>query len=131
MVVPVEAVADSRGGDALLGVALMEEATDYAVIMLNDLGLVTGWTDGAETLFEFTSSEMLGKGIWILLPSRDLSKAAMELEMLRATENGRYETSRLHSSKRGRTFLGRTIWRRIDGGYVLIVKRSDHTSGEA
>jgi PAS domain-containing protein len=122
MVVPVDAVADSRGRDALLGVALSEEATDYASIMLNDLGLVTVWTGGAESIFEFTASEMLGKGIWILLPTLDLSRAAMEAEMLRATESGRFETSRLHTSKRGRTFLGRTVWRKIDGGYVLIVK---------
>lgn len=78
----------------------IEAVQDYAIIMLDDQGYVTSWNSGAEKIFGYTSSEIIGKHFSLLYPPGQDSRieTAKELEFARLNGRAQLEGVRIRKS---------------------------------
>ena len=58
---------------------LIESVTDCAIYMLDANGHVTSWNAGAEKIFGYSSAEMIGKPLSILIP-QEASNEELEIQ---------------------------------------------------
>ena len=71
------------------------ESSDDAIISKNLDGIITSWNRGAQTLFGYSSEEMVGKPVSILIPPDRANEEPSILERLRRGERiDHYETVR-------------------------------------
>jgi len=54
--------------DASLGRAVRAAMQDYAIIIMAADGTVQSWSEGAETIFGYSASEMEGRPLALLIP---------------------------------------------------------------
>lgn len=77
-------------------IAAIVESSDDAIISKNLQGVVVSWNRGAERLYGYTASEMIGQPISLLIPA---DRSTEEPEILRRLERGEvidhYETVRV------------------------------------
>lgn len=92
--------------DALLCRAILESATDYAILTLDEAGRVTSWNSGAEALLGWTAAEARGLDSRVLFTPEDRERRAPEAEMAEARKMGRAEDQRWHLRKDGSRFWG-------------------------
>jgi two-component system CheB/CheR fusion protein len=64
-------------------------------------GIVTSWNGGAESMFGYSETEMLGQNCEVLYPPEDRARGTFREEMRRAREEGRAEDDRWHLRKNG------------------------------
>lgn len=82
---------------------------DYAIITTDISGHITGWTEGAERMFGYTSDEMMGKTLDIIYTTEDRAAGAPRAELREAASTGRSENERWHVRKDGSTFYSSGI----------------------
>ena len=86
--------------DQLFLSAIVSSAED-AIISKNLNGIVTSWNPGAEKLYGYTSAEMIGKPISILIPSDHPDEEPQILERIRRGEEiEHYQTQRIRKDGR-------------------------------
>ena len=95
---------NDNGDEAfLLHLASIVESSDDAIISKSLDGLMKSWNKGSEKMFGYTSSEVIGKNISLIIPKEYLE---MEKEILERIQNNEtiahYETVRL--KKNGEQF---------------------------
>jgi len=97
---------------------VVESAKDYAIFSVDPSRRVTSWNSGAERLFGYSESEMLGRSADILYTPEDRANAVPELEARKALEDGRAEDHRWHLRKGDARFFVAGMVRpmRDDGG---------------
>src|SRR5215831_10898269 len=96
------------GGD--LDGALSGALHDYALIIMAADGTVQGWSEGAETIFGYTASEMAGRPLAMLFTPEDQAQGAPAEELATAAREGRAEDERWHMRKGGnRIWLTGTV----------------------
>jgi two-component system, chemotaxis family, CheB/CheR fusion protein len=111
-------LASNDGGSLESGLASQELAADcyrllfastadYAVFHLSLDGLIATWNIGAERIFGFEGSEIIGRHGSVLFTPEDNLQGIPEREARFAAESGRAEDSRWHLRKDGSRF-GRT-----------------------
>ena len=83
---------------------LFESAVDYAVLHLSTDGTVQTWNVGAERIFQYQPSEILGRSGFLLFTPEDNLQGVPEHEIRYAIETGRAEDSRWHLRKDGSRF---------------------------
>jgi PAS domain S-box-containing protein len=83
---------------------LIESATDFAIFTLSPDGKVDTWNTGAEKVFGYKESEILGKPGAILFTPEDQANGIPEKEMRTAAKKGRAEDERYHLRKDGSRF---------------------------
>jgi PAS domain S-box-containing protein len=66
--------------------AAIVESSDDAIIGKNLEGIVTSWNDGAEKVFGYSASEMIGKSILRIIPPERSDEEARILEQVRRGE---------------------------------------------
>ncbi|HEU0080106.1 MAG TPA: PAS domain S-box protein [Longimicrobiaceae bacterium] len=71
---------------------LVENVTDYAIILLSPDGRVTTWTEGAGRMFGHEEDEVLGQPLAILYPPDDQQDGAPARDLQAAVAAGRCET---------------------------------------
>jgi PAS domain S-box-containing protein len=71
--------------DALLRLAAIVESSDDAIISKNLSSIITSWNRGAERIFGYTSGEMVGRSITVLIPANHLDE---EPEILGRVSSG-------------------------------------------
>ena len=71
---------------------LVENVTDYAIIMLSPEGRVVTWTEGAERMFGYREAEVLGSPFSIFFPPEDAESGTPERDLHQAAADGRCET---------------------------------------
>jgi PAS domain S-box-containing protein len=71
---------------------LVENVTDYAIILLSPEGRVTTWTEGAGRMFGYDEDEVLGQPLAILYPPDDQAGGAPASDLHTAVRDGRCET---------------------------------------
>ncbi len=99
---------------------LIESAKGHAIIGLDMEGDVTNWNVGAERLFLYNRTEILGESAVILFTPEDREKMALEEELFAAHENGVAHYERWHLRKDGVSFWGSgTVTPLRDGNAVL------------
>ena len=83
---------------------LVDSTVDYAVFHLNLDGTIATWNIGAERIFGFEASEIIGRHGSALFTPEDNLQGIPDREVRFATESGRAEDSRWHIRKDGSRF---------------------------
>lgn len=105
--------------------AIYASATDYAIITMDDKGIVTGWNYGAERILGYRSDEIIGRSGSIIFTPEDCEMGAPQQEFDAALKTGRGADDRWHVRKDGSRFWGEgvvTPIRRPDGEHIGFVK---------
>ena len=85
---------------------IVENARDYAIFTIDPDGLVTGWHEGAEAVFGYSSEEIVGQDGNLLFTPEDRAAGAFEEERAVAAERGKAPDVRWHLRKDGsRVFI--------------------------
>ena len=87
--------------DAKLSRAVRAAMQDYAMIIMAADGTVQSWSEGAETIFGYTASEIAGRPVSVLFTPEDQELGAPAGELATATRRGRAEDERWHMRKDG------------------------------
>jgi len=114
---------DPPTSDELLRL-VVESATDFAIIAMDDGGKVTSWNIGAGRLLGYAEDEILGGDGDIVFTPEDRAAGAPERERLEAAARGRAEDERWHQRKDGSRFWGSGLLMPLaDGsGFVKIMR---------
>jgi len=81
-----------------------ESTQDFAIIILDDHGVITDWNTGAQLIFGYSKDEVLGASYDLIFTPEDRAEGAPEAELATARENGRGEDERWHLRKDGSRF---------------------------
>ncbi len=106
--------------------AIIEAAIDFAVITMDQQGVITDWNSGAEFMFGYHRDEAIGQHINLIFTPEDRhgSMAEVEIEMARTT--GRSIDERWHLHKDGTHFFMSGVTTPINEngitGYVKIAR---------
>jgi len=84
---------------------IMESVKDFAILTTDEEGLVKDWNPGAEHLFGYSPSEILGKDAAILFTPEDREGDVPRQEMLTASTEGCAMDERWHLRKDGTRFF--------------------------
>ena len=103
---------------------LVESATDYAILALDENGLVNAWNAGAEKVFGYREQEIIGKSGTILFTPEDREQGIPERELKIASENGSAEDERWHIRRDGTRFYASGVMTTVKdvGGFVKIAR---------
>ncbi|MFN8390122.1 MAG: chemotaxis protein CheB [Bdellovibrionota bacterium] len=85
---------------------VFESAKDFAIFTTDRDRRVNYWNRGAETVFGYAESEIIGKSADILFTHQDLAKGDADREVCTAARDGRAENERWHARKDGSLFYG-------------------------
>lgn len=77
---------------------------DFAIIILDDHGVITDWNTGAELIFGYTKDEVMGAYYDLIFSPEDRTAGIPENELRAAREHGRGEDERWHVRKDGSRF---------------------------
>ncbi|MGI9089750.1 MAG: SpoIIE family protein phosphatase [Gemmatimonadaceae bacterium] len=83
---------------------LVDGAKDYAMILLDPEGLVTGWNIGAERILGWSEAEVLGQPADLIFTPDDCADGVPAREMRRAASEGKAMDLRWHLKKDGSRF---------------------------
>ncbi|MBK5001856.1 response regulator [Pseudomonas sp. S31] len=84
---------------------LVAESThDFAIILLDEQGLVTDWNTGATLIFGYTKEEVLGVSYALIFTDEDRHNGVPEQELRSARLHGRGQDERWHVRKDGSRF---------------------------
>ena len=97
---------------------IMKSVKEYAIITTDVEGIINGWNPGAEKIFGYTESEILGKSREILFTPEDRKKGIPAKKMQIALETGNTEEERWHIRKDGSRFFLAGILQPIQDGKV-------------
>src|SRR5215217_4972634 len=95
---------DPAREDAARFRAILESATDHAILTLGPDGRVASWNAGAENLLGWGEAEAIGMDGRLLFTPEDRARGAPEAEMASAAAEGRAEDERWHLRKDGSRF---------------------------
>lgn len=107
---------------------LVEHTPDYALILFDQNNRVIRWNLGAERVFGYTESEILGADGALFFTSEDRASGAVEAELAGARQNGVSEDERWHVRKDGSRFWSNGVTRPARDaagelkGYVKILR---------
>jgi PAS domain S-box-containing protein len=83
---------------------LIESASDYAIFTMTPDNRINSWNRGAEKVFRWNESEVLGKSGEIIFTPEDRAAGAPEQEINTALEYGRAPDERYHLRRDGSQF---------------------------
>ena len=106
---------------------LAAEATrDFAIITMDEGGLVTAWNAGATRLFQWREEEILGRSAEVIFTDEDRAAGAFAAEMQTALKHGRANDERWHKRKDGSTFYASGVMTPLEGsgekGFAKIAR---------
>ena len=105
---------------------VLQQSKDFAVIVTDPSGHITGWNEGAERVFGYVPEEVLGRSIHLIFLPEDIADGRPEKEMYKARTTGRAEDDRWHQKKGGtRIFCSGVMTQLSVGsrpGYIKIVR---------
>jgi PAS domain S-box-containing protein len=85
--------------------ALLRSIRDYAILSLDLDGRIVSWNTGAEELFGYRESEILGQDGALLFTPEDRAIGAAEAELTNARERGYAANEQWHLRKNGARFF--------------------------
>ena len=86
--------------------AVMESATDFAIISMARDGTITDWNAGAELVFGWTAEEAVGRPASLIFTPEDIEAGVPGLELERALDEDSARDERWHIRKDGGRFWG-------------------------
>ncbi|MFB1635276.1 CheR family methyltransferase [Pseudomonas sp. AP-1] len=113
-----------RGEERMRLVA--ESTHDFAIILLDEHGLIIDWNTGAALIFGYAKDEVLGQHFSLLFTEKDRENGVPERELRTARLQGRGQDERWHVRKGGSRFYCSGEVSRLKGnslrGYVKIAR---------
>lgn len=113
-----------RAGEERLRIAA-ETTKDYAILTVDDEGLITSWNRGARRIFGYEEQEVIGQNFSLLFTPEDRAVNAPEDELSCAREQGSCPDDRWHQHKDGSVFFCSGVVTRMDGaagGFAKIAR---------
>jgi two-component system, chemotaxis family, CheB/CheR fusion protein len=101
---------------------VMESVADFAIIITDPEGAITGWNPGAQKMFGYTPEEILGQTAEVIFTAEDRAAKVHELELRTAAKLGRAEDERWHLRKDGTRFYVSGVMNRLRQGSDGFVK---------
>ena len=83
---------------------LVEQVKDYGIFMLDEIGNIVSWNEGAARITGYEANEILGKNFSIFYPEPDIVSKKPEQELLIAAKEGKYEEEGWRLRKNGEQF---------------------------
>ncbi|WP_431978592.1 CheR family methyltransferase [Pseudomonas fungipugnans] len=103
-----------------------ESTRDYAIITLDEQGLITSWNKGAELIFGYTKAEAEGAYYDFIFSAEDRAAGVPEAELQTVRTQGRTEDERWHLRKDGNLLFCSGEATLLNGdnlqGYVKIAR---------
>lgn len=103
-----------------------ESTRDYAIITLNEQGIITSWNKGAELIFGYSKAEAEGAYYDFIFSAEDRASGVPENELLSVRTHGRSDDERWHLRKDGSRFFCSGEVTLLSGdnlqGYVKIAR---------
>jgi PAS domain S-box-containing protein len=69
---------------------LVANVQDYAIVLLDDSGDITGWNAGAERIHGYSAAEILGRNFSLFYTPEEIERESPRFELSHARENGRF-----------------------------------------
>jgi PAS domain S-box-containing protein len=99
---------DAKNTDDLLRL-FIENAKDYAIVLLDINGNVLSWNMAAERLKGWKASEIIGKSFGLFYSPEDVKKGKPEMELREAKKEGRFEDENWRIRKNGERFWANVV----------------------
>ena len=113
-----------RMGEERLRIAA-ETTKDYAILTVDEEGLIATWNLGARRIFGYEEKEVIGQNFSLLFTPEDRATSAPEAELNCAREQGSCPDDRWHQHKDGSIFFCSGVVTRMDGaagGFAKIAR---------
>ncbi|MDB5851070.1 MAG: cheBR [Rhodoferax sp.] len=91
-----------------------EATRDFAIVTMDEAGLVTAWNAGAARMFQWHESEILGKPIATIFTPEDCAQGVPATELNTARTEGRAEDERWHLRRDGSVVYCSGVMTRLD-----------------
>jgi PAS domain S-box-containing protein len=88
---------------------MVESVTDYAIVMLDEEGLVKTWNKGAKRIQGYAAEEIMGQSISCFFIPEDIASGEPERALREAATTGKYEYEGWRVRKGGSTFWANVI----------------------
>jgi PAS domain S-box-containing protein len=104
---------------------VVEEASEFAIILLDERGLIETWNAGAERMFGWTQREVRGRDFSFIFTGEDRRNGQPEKELATARAEGHALDVRWHVRKDGRRVFtdGTTTAIRADDGSLIAFSK--------
>lgn len=103
-----------------------ESTHDFAIILLDEQGLVTDWNTGATLIFGYAKADVLGQHYQLIFTEEDRQHGVPERELQAARADDRSQDERWHVRKDGSRFYSSGEISRLKGsslrGFVKIAR---------
>ncbi|MDQ3000120.1 MAG: PAS domain S-box protein [Fibrobacterota bacterium] len=83
---------------------VLENLKDHAIFLVNKEGLIVSWNKGTERVFGYNEAEALGKPFSTIFTPEDILAGIPNLELVKASADGKAEDERWHQRKDGSRF---------------------------
>src|SRR6185437_16243404 len=91
--------AETQADEVRQQLAAIVTSSEDAIISFTGDGLVTSWNLGAETLYGYSATEIIGRPLSVLVPTERIGELEKNLERLNREERvGSYETEQIHKN---------------------------------
>lgn len=106
--------------------AILESASDYAILTTDAAGLVTSWNAGARNLLGWSEAEAIGMDSRLIFTPEDRTAGAPDAEMATSLAAGRAENERWHLRQDGSRFWGSGLMLPLrgvaTGGFLKVMR---------
>lgn len=89
--------------------ALVNSVRDYAIVIMDDQGMIVGWNTGAELIKGYKKSEVLGRHFSLSYTPEDIAANVAGKELEIARRDGRYEAEGWRVRKDGSRFWANVV----------------------
>ena len=110
---------------------IVESATDFAIFTVDPDRAVTSWNIGAERLFGYSESDMIGSSADRLFTPEDQASGVPQLECTQATRTGSALDERWHRRKDGARFWASGLMMRLNQRHGFVKITRDRTEQHA
>jgi two-component system, chemotaxis family, CheB/CheR fusion protein len=113
---------------------LVESATEYAMMMLDAEGRIQLWNRGAERMFGYSETEILGEPGSVLLRPEDRAVRLFETELNNAIERGHSTSDHWQLRKDGTSFWGGGVLTTVTNtngdltGFAVVIRDNTERS---
>jgi len=104
---------------------IVESSTDFAIFTMDADGTTESWNIGAERLFGYPETEIIGSSADVVFTAEDRQSGAPERERSQARATGRATDERWHRRRNGSLLWGSGLLMPLkdgSGGFVKIVR---------
>ena len=88
---------------------MISSVQDYAIVMLDEHGVVATWNAGAQRINGYATDEIVGRHFSVFYPAIDVARGTPERQLWQARSHGRVEDEGERVRKDGSTFFANVV----------------------